>query len=110
MAPHRQQDLARKHQGLSCEHCGYDLSATVSSGKRRCPECGAAFSPDWLYSSEFESERCVRRRRMFLWGAGLAGIAALVTLWLAVDPTVGCLVTALILVGATMWLARWARS
>jgi hypothetical protein len=46
--------------------CGYDLSATTSTGHNRCPECGWGFDPQLLLAGTYQREREERPLYIFL--------------------------------------------
>ena len=57
------------HEAVPCPNCGYNLKGVPDI---RCPECGHAFSLDWIYSSDYCSPNARR------WVARSRSIAAFV--------------------------------
>jgi len=64
------------YRGLKCPHCGYALEGLAEP---ICPECGNRFSPDWLYSADYEyAINWTHRRKTIAWSIGLLLAGAIV--------------------------------
>lgn len=66
------------YRGLKCPHCRYSLEGL---SEPICPECGCAFSPDWLYSADYEyAINWTRRRKVIAWSIGVLPLGAIIYL------------------------------
>lgn len=91
------------HRGLKCPHCRYPREGLTEP---ICPECGNRFSPDWLYSADYEyAINWTRRRKATAWLIGVLALGAIIYLAASVGGAFSFMLFVVVCWGA-MHLAR----